>query len=60
MEKQATNIRLFSLKQIPHPRANLQKAYAQPWEQVQLIMPNKHPGGGTHGIDWDITRVISY
>jgi hypothetical protein len=45
MEKQATNIRLFSLKQIPHPRANLQKAYAQPWEQVQLIMPNKHPGG---------------
>ena len=52
MEKQATNIRLFSPQQIPHPGANLQKANARPWEQVQLKMPDKLPGGmGTHGID---------
>jgi hypothetical protein len=50
--KQATNIRLFNPAQIPHPRANLQKANARPWEQVQLKMPDKCPGGwGTHGID---------
>jgi hypothetical protein len=53
MAKQAINIRLFSLEQIPHPRANLQKANARPWEQVQLRMPDKRPGGvlGNHGID---------
>jgi hypothetical protein len=46
MAKQAIIIRLFSLKQIPHPGANLQKAIARPWEQVQLRMPDKRPGGG--------------
>jgi hypothetical protein len=46
MAKQATNIRLFSAEQIPHPGANLQKANARPWEQVQLKMPDKRPGGG--------------
>jgi hypothetical protein len=54
MAKQATNIRLFSLEQIPHPGANLQKANAQPWEQVQLRMPDKCwgvGGMGNHGID---------
>jgi hypothetical protein len=53
MAKQAINIRLFSLEQIPHPGANLQKANARPWEQVQLRMPDKHPGWGlgNHGID---------
>jgi hypothetical protein len=53
MAKQATNIRLFTAEQIPHPGANQQKANARPWEQVQLKMPDKHPGGGmgTHGID---------
>jgi hypothetical protein len=56
MAKQAINIRLFSLKQISHPGANLQKANARPWEQVQLRMPDKCPGGGggvlgNHGID---------
>jgi hypothetical protein len=54
MAKQAINIRLFSLEQVPHPRANLQKANARPWEQVQLRMPDKRPGGGVlgnHGID---------
>jgi hypothetical protein len=40
MAKQATNIRLFSPEQIPHPRANLQKANARSWEQVQLKMPD--------------------
>ena len=57
MAKQAINIRLFSLEQIPHPGANLQKANARPWEQVQLRMPDKRPGGGggNHGIDRDIT-----
>ena len=45
MVKQATNIRLFSLEQIPYPGANLQKANARPWEQVQLKMPDKRPGG---------------
>ena len=42
----AISFQLFSLKQIPHPGANLQKANAQPWEQVQLKMPNKRRGGG--------------
>ena len=53
MAKQATNIRLFTAEQIPHPGANQQKANARPWEQVQLKMPNKRPGGGmgSHGID---------
>jgi hypothetical protein len=46
MAKQAINIRLFSLEQIPHPGASLQKANARPWEQVQLRMPDKRPGGG--------------
>jgi hypothetical protein len=43
----------FYLEQIPHPGANLQKANARPWEQVQLKMPDKRPGGGmgSHGID---------
>jgi hypothetical protein len=45
MAKQATNIRLFSPDQIPNPEANLQKANAQPWEQVQLKKPDKRPGG---------------
>jgi hypothetical protein len=45
MLKQVINIRLFSLEQIPHPGANLQKANARPWEQVQLRMPDKRPGG---------------
>jgi hypothetical protein len=66
MAKQATNIRLFSTEQIPHPGANLQKANAQPWEQVQLKMPDKRPegggggggGGGTHGIDRDINQTM--
>jgi hypothetical protein len=35
----------FYLEQISHPGANLQKANARPWEQVQLIMPDKRPGG---------------
>ena len=58
MAKQATNIRLFTAEQIPHPGANQQKANARPWEQVQLKMPDKRPGGGmgSHGIDWDITQ----
>jgi hypothetical protein len=53
MAKQATNIRLFSAEQIPHSGANLQRANARPWEQVQLKMPDKCRGGGmgTHGID---------
>jgi hypothetical protein len=57
MAKQATNIRLFTAEvaeQIPQPGANEQKANARPWEQVQLKMPDKRPGGGgmgTHGID---------
>ena len=55
MAKQATNIRLFTAEQIPHPGANQQKANARPWEQVQLKMHDKRPGGGggmgTHGID---------
>jgi hypothetical protein len=42
MAKQAVNIRLFSLEQIPHPGANLQKANAR----------------GNHGIDWDIKVSI--
>ena len=46
MAKQATNIRLFTAEQIPHPGANQQKANARPWEQVQLKMPDKRPGGG--------------
>ena len=46
MAKQAINIRLFSLEQIPHPGVNMQKANARPWEQVQLRMPDKRPGGG--------------
>ena len=46
MAKQATNIRLFSTEQIPHPGANLHKANARPWEQVQLKMPDKRPEGG--------------
>ena len=46
MAKQAINIRLFSLEQIPHPGANLPKANVQTWEQVQLRMPDKRPGGG--------------
>jgi hypothetical protein len=46
MAKQAINIRLFSLKQISHPGADLQKANARPWEQVQLRMPDKCRGGG--------------
>ena len=50
MAKQAINIRLFSLKQISHPGANLQKANARPWEQVQLRMPDKCPGGGGRGV----------
>jgi hypothetical protein len=45
MAKEAINIRLFNLEQIPHPGANLQKANAWPWEQVQLRMPDKRPGG---------------
>jgi hypothetical protein len=45
MAKQAANIRHFSPDQIPHPEANLQKANDQPWEQVQLKMPDKRPGG---------------
>jgi hypothetical protein len=60
MAKQTINIRLISLEQIPHPGANLQKANAQPWEQVQLRMPDKGPGGGglgNHGIDRDITTT---
>jgi hypothetical protein len=62
MAKQATNIRLFSTEQIPHPGANLQKANARPWEQVQLKMPDKRPegGGGTHGIDRDIKGPRPY
>ena len=46
-------IRLFIFEQISHPRANWQKANARPWEQVQLRMPDKPPGGemGNHGID---------
>ena len=52
MAKQAINIRLFSLEQTPHHGANLQKANARPWEQVQLRMPDKRPGVlGNHGID---------
>jgi hypothetical protein len=43
MAKQATNI-IFSPDQIPHPETNLQKANAQPLEQVQLKMPDKRPG----------------
>jgi hypothetical protein len=46
MAKQATNIRLFTAEQIPLPGANQQKANARPWEQVQLKMPDKRPGGG--------------
>jgi hypothetical protein len=46
MAKQATNIRLFTAEQIPHPGANQQKANARPWGQVQLKMPDKRPGGG--------------
>ena len=46
MAKQATNIRLFTAEPIPHPGANQQKANARPWEQVQLKMPDKRPGGG--------------
>ena len=46
MAKQATNIRLYTAEQIPHPGANQQKANARPWEQVQLKMPDKRPGGG--------------
>jgi hypothetical protein len=49
MAKQAINIRLFSLEQISHPGANLQKANARPWEQVQLRMSDKLPGGGGGG-----------
>jgi hypothetical protein len=45
------SIRLFSLEQIPHPGDNLQKANARPWEQVQLRMPDKCPGGGGGGMD---------
>ena len=60
MAKQATNIRPFlPLNKFPTPGlthiwANQQKANARPWEQVQLKMPDKRPGGGgmgTHGID---------
>jgi hypothetical protein len=39
------------------------KANARPWEQVQLKMPDKLPGGGgmgTHGIDWNIVRQSLY
>ena len=46
MAKLATNIRLFSAEQFPYPGANLQKENARPWEQVQLKMPDKRPGGG--------------
>jgi hypothetical protein len=45
MAKQATNIRLFTAEQIPHPGANQQKANAQPPKQEQLKMPDKRPGG---------------
>ena len=43
------------------PRGDQQKANARPWEQVQLKMPDKCPGGGgmgSHGIDWDITKSL--
>ena len=53
MAKQATNIRLFTAEQIPHPGANQQKANARPWEQVQLKMPDKRPGGGGDGQPWN-------
>ena len=53
MAKQATNIRLFTAEQIPHPGANQQKANARPWEQVQLKMPDKRPGGG-----WAVMELI--
>jgi hypothetical protein len=48
----ATNIQLFTAEQIPHPGANQQKANARPWEQVQLKMPDKRPGGGD-GHPWN-------
>jgi hypothetical protein len=57
MEKQATNIRLFTTEQIPHPWANLQKANARPWEQVQLKMPDKCPEGG--GAPMELIKTLT-
>ena len=61
MAKQAIIIRLFSLEQIPHPGANLQKAIARPWEPSTVENARQTPGGGggcNHGIDRDITACI--
>jgi hypothetical protein len=60
MAKQATNIRLFTAEQIPHPGANQQKANARPWEQVQLKMPDKGPGGGWAAMELIETLVLVY
>jgi hypothetical protein len=60
MAKQAINIRLFSLEQIPHPGANLQKANARPWEQVQLRMPDKRPGGGGGWLTMELIETTVY
>ena len=49
-DKYSTNI---TAEQIPHPGANQQKANARPWEQVQLKMPDKRPGGGGDGQPWN-------
>jgi hypothetical protein len=57
MAKQATNIKFFTAEQIPHPGANQQKANARPWEQVQLKMPDKRPGGGGGG-GWAAMELI--
>ena len=59
MAKQATNIRLFTAEQIPHPGANQQKANARPWEQVQLKMPDKRPGGGWAAMELIETQVLN-
>ena len=58
MAKQATNIRLFTAEQIPHSGANQQKANARPWEQVQLKMPDKRPGGGWAAMELIETLMI--
>ena len=57
MAKQATNIRLFTAEQIPHPGANQQKAIMpDPGNKYSWKCPTNARGGmGTHGIDWDIT-----
>ena len=53
MVKQATNILLSSLQQIPHPEANLRKANARPLGTSIAENARQTPGGGGGGQPWN-------